>query len=1633
MKRKVLSVLLAMVLTFMAIIPALTVANAGVWSGALTVPSISEGVYQINSGEKLAWFSNAVNSGNTTIKGILTADIVLNSSGSLANEWVPIGTESNPFSGTFDGNGYTISGLYVNSSSYGVGLFGYAVYSNDGTSEDVSAEYNIGTIDYNIQNVVITDSSVSGAQNVGGIIGYASYIGLLNCSYSGSVSGTENSVGGLVGWACASSVISQCHSSGTVSGHQRVGGAVGYCSGNAVVAKCYGDSAVTGYKNVGGLVGTLSAASLRGGFFLGSVSANDRAGGLVGYSAFGSMKGAYTLAPITNTGTGSNFGGAVGVTYGGDYTSLFYSYETAGFDGPEGLGRTSTEIKARDFVKEINRVSAYFCYDYTSINNGYPVLTWMLQTDVWAGDQTMPQTNSSGTYLISKPSELAWFAGLVNGTLSGIAQNSAANAVVTDNLLFNIDVNDDSMSRNAWTPIGTSESPYTGTFNGAGYNIAGIYTTTDAGTNGTYVGLFGYVGAGSISGVVLIDGLICGKENVGGVVGFLTGGSVTNCLCNSEVQGDKAVGGLVGNLGSSSSTITTSAMIGTVVGTNVSGEASFSQNVGGLVGYSNKGVVTKSFSAAHINATVARFVGGIMGNNSNGSVTSCYSMSTVAGNVNVGGLVGYNNNGTVSKCYTAGKVSGTSQVGIAFGTTSGSGVSSCYYDESFKSLANTVTGATSKTPDLMTGLSSVSNLSLGSDFSATAHDTYFYYYPQITLIKNSSLTALQNASVESVRRVQNKYIARVEIDGRTDTYYETLEAAFIYAANTASSVLPTVFLVRDKTIDTTLNISSTVCFFGEDGAVLTRASTLTGAMIDVTGDLAIGSNLYGDDDETEFYIDGANIPGTASAIVVENGATLRVYEGVQVQNCRSEVTSVRGAAVNAVNSTVAMSGGKFVSNISKSVAGAIYVEMGTLSVTGGTLSANESGTQGGAIYNNNGTVTISGGTLTGNIAKGQMLGGGAVSGYGVNSVTTVTGDAVLTANCAEEGGALCVRNYATLEINGGTITENRAYSKGGAVYIESGSEATVTGGTISGNYSDNSLGNAVYNDGSLTLDGSAQIASDNDVYLTTGKYITIADRLTCSGYAATITPAAYTEGTKVLDGDAMITNYSKFGLSNISWRILATGKITSAESTSVAILSKEHAYSVEYTNLADAFAAVESGETAIITLVSDCFINSVITVNGDVTLTCDDNSYVATRSGSFYGVMFDVKSGAILRFGDSTVNTAQQAQSDYNTETETAGQMVIDGGYLLTGVTGAAAVNVQSGGEFYMNDDAIIRNCNNTTTGTVTVTGIMHMYGGTLSNNSSKYGTIYVKAGGVLNTYGGVIANNTSTEIGDAIYSLGKVVRNIHSYQYYYIETLYDEETGEVSGMADEVYEGAYKTDILICDDVCYLNSNLIYVAETEEKVYIRSLSSLPATDDFTLNNITIHLKTYTAGNVAVTGTNVADYYTGFTPYKNEYVIGSDGKLSLVKLLLKSSSAYQLNQTKAVLSGIDISSTTVSALISSFTNSSTYLRVISADGTAIRGTQKVTTGCKVCLLNASGTVIDEVTVVVYGDVNADMKIDGQDAVLIKMISAGMLNADNATFAQLESADVNFNGTVTDIDAESVEACGLGLQTISQTA
>ena len=260
-------------------------------------------------------------------------------------------------------------------------------------------------------------------------------------------------------------------------------------------------------------------------------------------------------------------------------------------------------------------------------------------------------------YQISNRAELYWFAGLVNGTLpDGGGKNLSANAILTANIIVNtgvLDANKNLVSKSdltEWKPIGARWSSYTGTFDGQGYTISGLYFNNPT---SSYVGLFGSIGAnGKISNVGVLDSYFQFSELGGGVCG-VNHGTVRDCKNTGSVRGLAAIGGVCG-LNEKGGIIENSFNEGTVSGTgdNV-------QQVGGVCGYNN-GTIKSCYNTASVSGQNS--VGGVCGFNSRGIITNCFNEGTVSGQTFVGGVCGNGCGVTTTNCFNGGIVSGQSHV-----------------------------------------------------------------------------------------------------------------------------------------------------------------------------------------------------------------------------------------------------------------------------------------------------------------------------------------------------------------------------------------------------------------------------------------------------------------------------------------------------------------------------------------------------------------------------------------------------------------------------------------------------------------------------------------------------------------------------------------------------------------------------------------------------------------------------------------------------------------------------------------------------------------------------------------------------------------------------------------------------------
>ena len=263
-----------------------------------------DGSYTVTTADGLKNVAKLVNEeGKTDINITLDTDLT------LTGEWTPIGTESQPYTGTFNGKDKTITGLTVNQEGTNyVGLIGYL--GSGGKVQNVVLE-----------GVQITSDNSSGY--AGGVAG-DSWGTIENCSVSGSVSGTTFA-GGVVGSQWGGS-ITGCNSSATVKGVIFAGGIAGETNSGASLTGCYATGDVT-VENDG--------------------TNNSHAGGVVGYNGGGTLTACYATGNVIGTGTGTDPIYVGGVTGSNNLGTLTACYHAKGdVSGPTG---TTGGVAGRNF------------------------------------------------------------------------------------------------------------------------------------------------------------------------------------------------------------------------------------------------------------------------------------------------------------------------------------------------------------------------------------------------------------------------------------------------------------------------------------------------------------------------------------------------------------------------------------------------------------------------------------------------------------------------------------------------------------------------------------------------------------------------------------------------------------------------------------------------------------------------------------------------------------------------------------------------------------------------------------------------------------------------------------------------------------------------------------------------------------------------------------------------------------------------------------------------------------------------------------------------------------------------------------------------------------------------------------
>ena len=306
---------------------------------------------------------------------------------------------------------------------------------------------------------------------------------------------------------------------------------------------------------------------------------------------------------------------------------------------------TATAATGYTFMNWVDgsAVSASNPYTLTSVDATHSLTAHfvdMMASNNWSTVVTTLAATSSGysesgdDITISNADGLAWLISTVNG-LNG---QTAAFSGKTITLTADVD-----MSAHDWVPIGTTERPFTCTFDGNGHIIKGVTCSAEL----PHKGLFGYVsGTANIQNVVVQTALSGNCITMGAIAGTFAS---TGIICNVEGAG---------TLNSDTrGTLTTS--------------------MGGLVGDNLSGTIHSSFAVNTITSSNAStHVGGLVGNNT-GNLLNCYANTTISGSGQIGGLVG-TNTGTVENCYAV--VGSQTFPAFAYENATGGAIQYCYAD-----------------------------------------------------------------------------------------------------------------------------------------------------------------------------------------------------------------------------------------------------------------------------------------------------------------------------------------------------------------------------------------------------------------------------------------------------------------------------------------------------------------------------------------------------------------------------------------------------------------------------------------------------------------------------------------------------------------------------------------------------------------------------------------------------------------------------------------------------------------------------------------------------------------------------------------------------------------------------------------
>lgn len=1004
-----------------------------------------------------------------------------------------------------------------------------------------------------------------------------------------------------------------------------------------------------------------------------------------------------------------------------------------------------------------------------------------------------------------------------------------------------------------------------------------------------------------------------------------------------------------------------------------------SNTVGCLSG-ANYGLIT-GVKISNCTVNGDSIVGGFSGENGGTIRNSSIIQSEVKGNTYIGGFIG-KNFGTINTCYNISDVTGTSYVGGLLGDNAGN-IDSCFNRGTVTAKGSYVGGIVGNNNGVI-ALSNCYN---------TGNVTGISYVGGIAgTTRNSTISKSYNVGKVTGNSLYGAVIGQF-YSGQVDFCYYDLNRNSV--TDSHATGLTTEQFVGSNAFQYlggfnpsqwVLKAESQYFIYYPQLAAFVNSEDedLVNASIESVYFLKYGLNLRVNLNKEDTYYstlqEAADFIGTKTAVIyIFNSMTMSSPTPVTINGnvtilCeKNNIVLSRGAgngnSLFVVNGTLnvgisndsddyyplKINGGDKTLTIRGS---AIYKinPLGVLNYNEAETYENRTSTNGSAIYNQ-GTVNLNGGLIRD--CKSTL--GGAIFNEGELNVNAVK----IYGNTAYDSGAAIYTNAnGVTNINKGAhVYDNIAATNGGAFSVEGNAKLFVNAGLVSGNTATNN-GGAIYNNGTTTISGGefsqnhaskGKGAYNNKTFnISNGAYMNSENDI----YVPNLKPVTMISKSDFISTIITITPQSYMNglrVVNGSFCALNYKKVAITQTTdgyNWKINSSGRLLTGEIVDVAimSTFGVYNASYTSLQEAFDDIGTNAaVITIIEDIEL----RNSISVRSN--VTIQSDSQGRTISRApgfnGDMFVieNGECLILGDYSSEAD-EDLLFFDG--VTENSSGGSVFNIKSG-KLVMYNGVVIHNVNSDK-GAINVSGEFEMIDGKII--SSNFGVI-LNNGSMIMHDGSISENNT------AIY----------------------------------------------CDGTLTLHSDC--AIDTNNHVYLTQRGKIEIAEEFSEESDAIALidfEKYELNYQVLTGEFVTQNLSQrFEIVDPHYHISESGFLASDTFSLKTTSPLQLNLNQKILTGLDIEINIVNNILTQLSN--TNAEIYRPDGTLCSNQEIVGTGYKICLIDERGDIYNTITVVIFGDVDGNGRVDAQDSVLVSFVRNS--NFLNLTEHQIMACDVNHDGVL----------------------